>query len=63
MNNLKILVVDDDPITLLLLEKRLQKEECAIEIAKNGTEAIALISKHYFDVVVTDLKMPGGLDG
>jgi two-component system, OmpR family, response regulator len=63
MYNLKILVVDDDPITLLLLEKRLKKEEYDIVTAKNGTEAIALISRDYFDVVVTDLKMPGGLDG
>ena len=63
MNNLKILVVDDEPITLLLLEKRLQKQAYDIATAQNGTEAIALISKHYFDVVITDLKMPGGLDG
>ena len=33
MKDLKILVVDDDPITLLLLEKRLKAEEYEIKTA------------------------------
>lgn len=63
MKDLKILVVDDDPITLLLLEKRLKTEEYEIETARNGTEAFDLISDNHYDVVLTDLKMPGGMDG
>ncbi len=63
MNNLKILVVDDDPVTRLLLKKRLSKAEYEVEAAKNGVEAVSLISKSYFDVVLTDLMMPGGVDG
>ena len=63
MKDLTILVVDDDPITLLLVEKRLKAEEYAIETALNGTEAFDLISNNHYDVVLTDLKMPGGMDG
>lgn len=63
MNNLKILAVDDDQSTLDLLEKKLKKEDYAVETAKNGTDAVRLISKYRFDVVLTDLMMPGGPDG
>ncbi|WDN88163.1 hypothetical protein BuS5_01131 [Desulfosarcina sp. BuS5] len=63
MNSLKILVVDDDPSTRLLLKKWLEKEDFDVETAVNGTEAVGLISEHYYDVVLTDLMMPGGVDG
>ncbi|MEA2038527.1 MAG: response regulator [Thermodesulfobacteriota bacterium] len=63
MNNLKILVVDDDPATVSLLERRLKNAGYEIETADNGAEAVRLISKCHFDVVLTDLMMPGGLDG
>ena len=63
MNNLKILVVDDDPSTRLLLQKWLEKEGLDVETVANGTEAVDLIEKYYYDVVLTDLIMPGSLDG
>jgi DNA-binding NtrC family response regulator len=63
MSDLKILVVDDDPTSRLLLERRLEAAEYEIESVQNGAEAYALISKHHFDVVLTDLKMPGDIDG
>ena len=63
MNNLNILVVDDDPVTRLLLRKTLTNAEYGIELAQNGNEAIQLIKDTFFDVVITDLIMPGGPDG
>jgi two-component system, OmpR family, response regulator len=62
MDRLKILVVDDDPTTLLILEKNLKKVEYNVETAQDGNEAFNLISKYSYDVVLTDLIMPG-LDG
>ena len=47
MNSLKILVVDDDPSTRLLLQKWLEKEELDVETAANGTEAVDLIEKYH----------------
>ena len=58
-----ILIVDDDPVTLSLISKRLTKAEYEVETAENGIEAIRKISECYFDVVLTDLMMPGGVDG
>ena len=63
MNNLKVLVVDDDPVTLLLLDKKVRKAGYEVETAKDGVEAVALLSKRHYDVVLTDLMMPGGVDG
>lgn len=63
MNNLNILVVDDDPVTRLLLHKILTKASCDVELAEDGVHALELISRRFYDVVLTDLMMPGGLDG
>jgi DNA-binding NtrC family response regulator len=63
MTSLKILVVDDDPVTRTLLGKRLIHEEYAVETAENGMVAIEKMAQQFFDVVLTDLVMPGGVDG
>lgn len=63
MNNLRILVVEDDPVTLNVIEKRLVKAGYEVETAKSGVEAAELIPNRFFDLVVTDLMMPGGMDG
>lgn len=63
MNKLSILVVDDDPVTLNVIEKRLVKAGYEVETAKSGVKAAELVAKRFFDVVVTDLMMPGGKDG
>lgn len=63
MQSIKILVVDDDPVTRSLLKKRLIKAEYDVETAENGVEAIRMLAAQYYDVVLTDLMMPGGVDG
>lgn len=63
MQALKILVVDDDPVTRSLLSTRLSKEDYDIDTAENGVEAIRMIAQQYYDVILTDLMMPGGVDG
>lgn len=63
MNSLTILVVDDDPVTRNLLQKRLVKENYQIELAEDGVQAVRQLQKKRYDVVLTDLKMPGGVDG
>lgn len=63
MHTLKILIVDDDPVTRSLLSKRLTKAEYEVESANSGVEAVNLIAQNYYDVVMTDLMMPGGIDG
>jgi len=63
MKQLKILAVDDDPFTLKMLEKKLNKEGYDIETASDGVEAGKLISRKFYDIIITDLVMPGGVDG
>lgn len=63
MTSLKILVVDDDPVTRTLLNKRLTREEYTVDTAENGVQALQKIAGQYFDVVLTDLIMPEGVDG
>ena len=63
MKQLRILAVDDDPFTLKMLEKKLAKEGYDIETASDGVEAGKLISSKFYDIIITDLVMPGGVDG
>jgi DNA-binding NtrC family response regulator len=63
MKQLKILAVDDDPFTLKMLDKKLAKEGYEIETANDGIEAEKRISQKFYDIIITDLIMPGGVDG
>ncbi|MFZ1987228.1 MAG: response regulator [Desulfatitalea sp.] len=63
MQALKVLVVDDDPVTRSLLTKRLSKDDYQVETAATGVEAVRMLTHAYYDVVLTDLMMPGGVDG
>jgi len=58
----KILVVDDDQGMREFLEILLIRDGYEVAIARGGKEAIGLCKKHKFDLVITDLKMPG-IDG
>lgn len=59
----KILIVDDEPDMLKLLSMIL-KEKTPYEVTttNNPVEAVELAKNGNFDIVITDLKMPG-LDG
>jgi DNA-binding NtrC family response regulator len=63
MKNLSILVVDDDPVIRRLLEQRLTKEGFIVELAEDGYAAEKILRQRYFDVVLTDLMMPGDIGG
>ena len=57
----RVLFVDDEPAMLRLLQvgMRSMAKEWEMEFAANGEAALALISQKPFDVVVTDMRMPG----
>ena len=59
MKKNRILIVDDDHAMRLALSESL--ESCGYDIgsAENGNEALSLFNKRKFDLVVTDMKMPG----
>jgi two-component system response regulator PilR (NtrC family) len=55
----KILVVDDEEIIRESLSLILKKEGYIVEEAENGKVAYDMIIENPFDVVITDLEMPG----
>jgi len=59
-----ILVVDDSPDTLEVLQRNLQSEGYHVSIAPGAIEAIKILESMPMDLVITDLKMPevNGLD-
>jgi DNA-binding NtrC family response regulator len=60
----RILIVDDDGAMRSFLCTVLDEEGYTLEEARNGTEGLAKLSASDFDLVVTDLRMPGlsGMD-
>jgi two-component system, response regulator FlrC len=59
---LSILVVDDDMIIRQVVTRHLSLLGYAVDAAINGIEALGAIDKKRYDIVVTDLQMPG-MDG
>jgi class 3 adenylate cyclase len=57
-----ILVVDDLPQNLRLLEAILSPEGYRVAMASSGTEALDALRKDYPDLVLLDIRMPG-MDG
>jgi ATP-dependent Lon protease len=53
----KMLVVDDEKLTRMNLEHVLTKEGYLVLTAGDGVEALELLEKNSFDVILTDLKM------
>ncbi len=62
IENAHILLVDDRPENLLALEHVLDDLDCLISTAISGPEALRLLLKHDFALVLLDVQMPG-MDG
>jgi DNA-binding NtrC family response regulator len=56
---IKLLLVDDEKDFIESLAERLELREFDVKTALNGDDAINLIDKNEFDVIVLDVKMPG----
>jgi CheY-like chemotaxis protein len=54
-----ILLVDDNPNILASINACLKKKGSSISEASDGQSALEAIKKNYFDLVITDLNMPG----
>ncbi len=55
----KILIVDDDNITLSILKQVLYKANHDVTTAIDGEEAIQYVKNTLYDIIVTDFNMPG----
>jgi len=57
-----VLVVDDEKNIRLMIGKVLEGLGLKIDFAPNGDEALSMMSKREFDLILLDLRMPG-MDG
>ena len=55
----KVLVVDDEAPVRDLLSDLLKREGCKVSICATGEEALELLKKDTFEVVLLDIKLPG----
>ncbi len=58
----KILVVDDEPKICLLIKELLKREGYQADTSLSGIEALQMMKKYNYQMLLTDLKMPG-IDG
>lgn len=56
-NQAKLLIVDDETIALKNLERAMNKEGYNVTASSSGVNALKILNKQEFDVVLTDLKM------
>src|ERR1700738_2511430 len=63
MVKIRILLVDDDEVVRYSLCKILEQDGFAVATAANVSEALNHINSTVFDVLLTDLHMPGAGDG
>jgi DNA-binding response OmpR family regulator len=54
----QIMVVDDDPDTVSILARHLQREGFVAIEAISGTECLRIVHEHRIDVILLDLMMP-----
>jgi len=59
MTSGRILVVDDEPDTLGLIELTLQTAGYNVRTAANGDQALTIILNDTFDLILLDIMMPG----
>jgi len=58
----QIMVVDDDPDTVSILARHLQREGFTAIEAISGPECLRIVHEHRINVILLDLMMPG-MDG
>jgi CheY-like chemotaxis protein len=55
----EILVVDDEAAIRRVIELMLSRNGHVVTTADDGSQALAMVDKREFDLVITDLVMPG----
>jgi len=54
-----ILVIDDEPGIRDILSAILTRQGVEVHTAQSGEEGLQKVQSHSYDIIVTDLKMPG----
>jgi len=59
----RILVVDDEAVIRELCQALLEGEGCVVELAADGSAAQARLKQQQYDLIITDIRMPGEMSG
>ncbi len=59
----RLLLVEDDPGVAEVAATFLRTEGFAVDLAHNATEALSCLQAHTYDVLLSDILMPGGISG
>jgi two-component system capsular synthesis sensor histidine kinase RcsC len=59
---LRVLVAEDNPVNRRLFEEQLKLLGCTVSLVEEGEQALASLERERFDILLTDLSMPG-MDG
>jgi PAS domain S-box-containing protein len=62
LDGIHILLVEDNDINRMMVQNSLQYFNCKVTEAENGIEALELLKKQNFDIILMDIQMPE-LDG
>jgi two-component system, sensor histidine kinase len=58
----RVLLAEDNPVSQLVATEILRKLGCAVDLASNGNEAVAMAANNCYDSILMDCQMPE-LDG
>ncbi len=54
----KILIVEDEPDIVRLIQNRLDTDKFDVTVALDGAEALTCIAKNHYDVLILDIMLP-----
>jgi DNA-binding response OmpR family regulator len=55
----KILIVEDEETLCLLYKEEISKEGYDVTVAMDADQALELLSRNPYDLIITDIRMPG----
>jgi signal transduction histidine kinase/DNA-binding response OmpR family regulator len=58
LRDVSVLVVEDNVVNQLLIRKVLEKAQCLVDIANNGSEGVARARDKKYDIILMDVQMP-----
>ncbi|MDX8387154.1 MAG: response regulator [Ghiorsea sp.] len=59
MNSKRLLIVEDDEALAALLEEYLSESDYNVTVMHRGDDAISSLKSQHFDIILTDIVMPG----
>lgn len=59
-DNMKILIIEDDPSLQEIIKKSLEKERYVVETADNYQAALLKLDDYDYDCILLDIMLPGG---